>query len=64
MFEFDKPEYSAVEEQFLVGGDLLITPVLKKGETKVKGHFPEAGGEWRDWYTDKVGLTPNIQELY
>lgn len=57
MFEFEKPEYASVEEQFLVGGDILITPMLKKGETKVKGYFPEAGGEWRDWYTHKVSFS-------
>lgn len=55
-FEFDKPEYAGVEEQFLVGGDLLITPVLHKGKKEVKGYFPEAGGVWRDWYTHKVRL--------
>lgn len=45
-----------VEEQFLVGSDLLITPVMREGETKVTGYFPEAGGVWRDWYTHKVSL--------
>jgi hypothetical protein len=59
-FEFDKPELAGVEEQWLIGDSLLITPVLREGETEVKGYFPNAGGAWRDWYTHHVSrATPS-----
>ncbi|KAF8629789.1 hypothetical protein AX17_005568 [Amanita inopinata Kibby_2008] len=52
-FEFpDEPGLFGVDEQFLVGGDILVTPVLAPNTTTVKGVFP--GGDsvvWRDWYT-------------
>ena len=54
-FEFDDPEYFAVEEQFMVGSSLLITPVLHEGKATVTGYFPSSGGTtWRDWTTGEV----------
>ncbi|KAK1921126.1 glycosyl hydrolases family 31-domain-containing protein [Papiliotrema laurentii] len=51
-FEFGSAKYRDVDEQFLIGSGLLVTPVLEEGATAVRGHFPSMGGTfWRDWYT-------------
>lgn len=44
---------AAVETQFMLGPDLLITPVLEPLVTSVKGVFPGIadGTIWYDWYT-------------
>jgi len=57
-FEFDDDKLFAVEEQFMVGPALLITPVLHEGKATVKGYFPSNGGTtWRDWTTGEVSLS-------
>ncbi|KAF8884147.1 glycosyl hydrolases family 31-domain-containing protein [Infundibulicybe gibba] len=55
-FEFpDEPELFAVDGQFMVGRDLLVTPVLSPNVTSVQGVFPGRGSViWRDWYTHEV----------
>jgi alpha-glucosidase (family GH31 glycosyl hydrolase) len=54
-FEFDDAKYLAVEEQFMVGPSLLITPVLHEGKAAVTGYFPSTGQTtWRDWTTGEV----------
>jgi hypothetical protein len=58
-FEFEGTGLVGSEDQFLVGRELLITPVLEQGRIEVTGYFPEAGGVWRDWYTHKV--SPNLR---
>lgn len=52
-FEFpDELELLGVDSQFLVGPDLLITPVLQPNVSTVDGIFPGRGQvTWRDWYT-------------
>jgi alpha-glucosidase len=37
--------------QFFVGDNLLVIPVTERGETSVKGYFPE--GKWKHYFTDK-----------
>jgi alpha-glucosidase len=46
------PTLAAADRQFLLGGSLMITPVLAQGATSVNGVFPGVGsGEvWYDWY--------------
>lgn len=44
-----------VDEQFLIGPDILVTPVLEPNVTEVEGVLP--GGDaviWRDWYDHSV----------
>ncbi|KAF8890700.1 glycosyl hydrolases family 31-domain-containing protein [Infundibulicybe gibba] len=55
-FEFpDEPELFAIDSQFMVGRDLLVTPVLSPNVTSVKGIFPGRGSViWRDWYSHEV----------
>lgn len=39
----------AIYEQFLWGPALMISPVLKEGETSVQVYFPD--DTWYDYYT-------------
>ncbi|PPQ71212.1 hypothetical protein CVT24_009993 [Panaeolus cyanescens] len=60
-YEFpNEPELFAVDTQFLVGSDILVTPVLAPNVTTVSGVFPGRGSViWRDWYThDVVKFSP------
>ena len=52
-YEFpNEPELFAVDRQWLVGSDILVTPVLEPGATTVDGIFPGRGNvTWRDWWT-------------
>jgi len=55
-FEFpDEPELFDISAQFLVGRDILVTPVLVPNVTTVNGMFPGRGNViWRDWYTHEI----------
>ncbi|RMY03154.1 hypothetical protein D0868_07604 [Hortaea werneckii] len=50
------PTLKSVDNQFLLGPSLMITPVLGQGLTEVHGVFPGVGrGEiWYDWYTQEA----------
>ncbi|KAJ6553086.1 glycosyl hydrolases family 31-domain-containing protein [Mycena capillaripes] len=51
----DEPELFAVDRQFLIGRDILVTPVLTPNVSSVDGIFPGRGKTvWRDWYTHEV----------
>lgn len=55
-FEFPTdPELFGVDRQFMIGRDLLVTPVLAPNVTSVQGVFPGKGKViWRDWYTHEM----------
>ncbi|EGN94287.1 glycoside hydrolase family 31 protein [Serpula lacrymans var. lacrymans S7.3] len=55
-YEFpDEPELFEVDRQFMVGPDILVTPVLTPNATTVDGIFPGRGTVvWRDWWTHDV----------
>ncbi|KAJ7578612.1 glycosyl hydrolases family 31-domain-containing protein [Mycena floridula] len=55
-FEFpDEPELFGVDQQFMIGREVLVTPVLTPNVTSVNGIFPGRGKvTWRDWYTHDV----------
>ncbi|RPD64745.1 hypothetical protein L227DRAFT_560555 [Lentinus tigrinus ALCF2SS1-6] len=55
-FEFpNEPELFGIDRQFLIGSDILVTPVLKPNISTVDGIFPGRGSVvWRDWYTHQV----------
>ncbi|KAK7045115.1 glycoside hydrolase family 31 protein [Favolaschia claudopus] len=51
----EEQELFANDRQFLIGRDILVTPVLTEGATTVDGTFPGRGNSiWRDWYTHDV----------
>ncbi|KAF9528217.1 glycosyl hydrolases family 31-domain-containing protein [Crepidotus variabilis] len=63
-FDFpNEPELFDVDSQFLIGRDILVTPVLHPQATTVKGHFPGRGSvTWRDWYThEPLKVAPGHQ---
>ena len=48
-YEFPKDSKTlSIDQQFLWGPSLLITPVLKQGASSVSGYFPDA--PWYDFY--------------
>ncbi|EIW75810.1 glycoside hydrolase family 31 protein [Coniophora puteana RWD-64-598 SS2] len=52
-YEFpNEPELFGVDGQYLIGSDILVTPVLEENATTVDGIFPGRGSvTWRDWWT-------------
>ncbi|KAI1174868.1 glycoside hydrolase family 31 protein [Nemania sp. FL0916] len=53
VWEFpDEPWLAEADRQFLLGGAILVTPVLEQGATSVDGVFPGVGSGtvWYDWY--------------
>ncbi|KAJ7610198.1 glycosyl hydrolases family 31-domain-containing protein [Roridomyces roridus] len=62
----NEPEFFAVDRQFLIGRDILVTPVLTPNVSTVDGIFPGRGKTmWRDWYTHvavdaKVGVNTTL----
>ncbi|KAI0933026.1 hypothetical protein AcW1_000034 [Taiwanofungus camphoratus] len=55
-YEFpDEPELFDVDRQYMIGRDILVTPVLTPNMSTVDGIFPGRGRVvWRDWYTHDV----------
>ncbi|KAF5391185.1 hypothetical protein D9757_003120 [Collybiopsis confluens] len=60
-YEFPtEPELFAIDQQFLVGADILVTPVLSPNISSVEGIFPGRGQvTWRDFYTHAVVKASN-----
>ena len=52
----NEPSLANADRQFLLGGSLMITPVLEQGASTVGGVFPGVGyGEvWYDWYNQSA----------
>lgn len=58
----DEPWLANADRQFLLGGAIMVTPVLVQGATSVDGVFPGTGDGktvWYDWYnqTAVTGLS-------
>jgi len=55
-YEFpEEPELFAIDRQYMIGRDILVTPVLTPNVSTVDGIFPGRGRvTWRDWYTHDV----------
>ncbi|KAI8945447.1 glycoside hydrolase family 31 protein [Xylaria longipes] len=49
----DEPWLADADRQFMLGGAILVTPVLEEGATTVNGVFPGVGSGtiWYDWYS-------------
>ena len=60
-YHFPKDEATfGIDTQFLVGRDILVTPVLTPNVSTVAGVFPGRGSTiWRDWYTHKAVDVPS-----
>ena len=53
---FEYPDDSrtyTIEDEYLVGRDLLVAPVVRESATKRGVYFP-AGDDWVDWWTGKT----------
>ena len=62
VFEFPSDENThELTEQFMLGGDLLVTPVLEKGKREKRVYFPE--GKWIDWHKLLEYEGPGFQEV-
>ncbi|KAI1810462.1 glycoside hydrolase family 31 protein [Poronia punctata] len=48
----DEPWLASADRQFMLGGALMIIPVLQQGSVTVDGVFPgaDSGTVWYDWY--------------
>jgi len=45
-FEFPDSTTASIDQQFMLGSSLLVTPVLQQGAVTVRGYFPH--GRWYD----------------
>ena len=50
----------AIDRQMLLGGELLISPVLEEGADSVEAYVPDA--RWYDFYTGKP-LAINVEKF-
>ncbi|KAF8510825.1 glycosyl hydrolases family 31-domain-containing protein [Hysterangium stoloniferum] len=51
----NEPELFGIDRQFMIGCDILVTPVLTPNVSTVEGIFPGRGKTiWRDWWTHDV----------
>jgi len=52
-FEYPRdPRALLRDDEFLVGRDMLVAPVVHEGETTRPVYFPK-GEDWRDWWTGR-----------
>lgn len=51
-----------LEDQYLVGRDILVAPVIKEGQTKRNVYFP-VGDDWRDWWTGQIHKGGTTSEI-
>lgn len=50
-FQYDAVA-SELDDQYLLGGDLLVAPVVSPGATSRQVYLPT--GDWYDWHTDEL----------
>ncbi|MEZ5429253.1 MAG: glycoside hydrolase family 31 protein [Pyrinomonadaceae bacterium] len=50
-YEFpDDPQTHLINDQYLVGGDVLVAPVIREG-AETRGIYLPVGADWIDWWT-------------
>ena len=47
-----------IDDEFLLGPDLLVAPVIAAGTTARQVYLP--AGDWYDWHTGEVGRRPRL----
>ncbi|KZP29132.1 glycoside hydrolase family 31 protein [Athelia psychrophila] len=53
-YEFPtQPELFGVDQQWLIGDSVLVTPVMEVNTSSVQGYFPGNDG-WRSWFTHEA----------
>jgi alpha-glucosidase len=53
-FEYSKDYKSyLIEDQFLLGRDLMVAPVVREGQRQRSVYFP-VGDDWRNWWTGEI----------
>lgn len=53
-FEYPSDQDSYLnDDEYLVGRDLLVAPVVREGQRKRNVYFPK-GDDWRDWQTGEI----------
>lgn len=58
----DQHVQTIVYQQFLVGSEILVVPVLDKGHTQVQAYFPK-GDMWEHIWTGNLYQAPTKQGL-
>jgi alpha-glucosidase len=53
-FDFPEEQYLSVDEQFLLGPSILVSPVLTPGAKAVSAYLPGRDTIWREWSTRAV----------
>jgi sulfoquinovosidase len=48
----DDPNTYSILHQFMLGEDILVLPIINKGDTNVKGYFPK--GKWKHLLTGEI----------
>jgi alpha-glucosidase len=51
-----------IDDQYLVGKNLLVAPVVREGQRKRAVYFP-AGDDWRDWTTGAIYRGGSFAEI-
>ena len=57
----DDPTLSGLDDQFMLGGDLLVAPALTQGQLQRAVRFP--AGAWRDWLTGQRFVGPLTAQI-
>ena len=57
----DDPRTFRIEDEFLVGDDLLIAPVVEENARARRVYFPR--GRWHDWRTGRIHAGPGDETI-
>jgi alpha-glucosidase len=57
----DEPAFATLEDEFLLGTDLLVAPVFEEDHFRRAVSFPP--GVWRDWLTGERYVGPRREEV-
>ncbi|CAN6674786.1 hypothetical protein TRVA0_065S00342 [Trichomonascus vanleenenianus] len=53
-WEFKDPSLIGIDTEFLVGGSILVVPVLERGRVAVENAVLPSEAVWYDWYTSEL----------